>query len=229
MGYPVLLGTMVTRCQQRAAREGDLQVESPEYKALISEAYGEIHALVTEKGAWYFRTEATIDLNNLALPSDHLTTIGIDFILNGTTGPRRPVLGPIPPQLRTYFVGLSSGAPAAVWDIEGSSLALYPAPTSGTYKHIYVPQPTDYSTSADTQSIDFINIYGYTYTLWRVASILRDKGSEAQDRAIAEAERSKDQLEYWACLRAITEPSYRVPEDFHTPHFDGVDFWVPPR
>lgn len=227
MGYPVTLGTMVTRCLQRAAREGDGQIDPTECKALISEAYGEVHALVTEKGAWYFRSEADVNLSNLALPADHLTTIGIDYVLSGTTGPRRPVYGPLPPQLRPYFVGLSAG-PAQVWELAGSSLALFPGPTSGTYKHLYVPQPTDYSTGADATSVDFINVYGYTYVLWRVASIIREKGSEAQDRAIGEAERSKDQLEYWACQRAITQPSYRVPEDFCTPHFDGVDFWVPP-
>lgn len=229
MAYSVPLGTMVTRCQQRAAREGDVQVESPEYKALISEAYGEIHALVTEKGAWYFRTEADINLANLALPADHLTTIGIDFVLNGSTGPRRPVFGPIPPQMRTYYIGLSAGGPAFVWEIAGASLALFPAATSGTYKHLYVPQPTDYSAGADSTSVDFINIYGYSFVLWRVASILREKGSEAQDRAIAEAGRAQDQLEYWACQRAITQPSYRVPEEMCAPYWDGVDFWVPPR
>lgn len=225
MAYSVSLGTMVTRCRQRAAREGDNQADPTEFKAMISEVYGEIHALVTEKGAWYFRTEATIDLNNLALPADHLTTIGIDFVLNGSTGPRRPVFGPIPPQLRTYYVGLTAGSEAVVYGIEGASLALYPAPTSGTYKHLYVPQPTDYSGSADATAIDFINIYGYQFVLWRVTSILQHKGSDSQERAMLEADRAQQQLEYWACQRAITEPSYRVPEDMSAPYCDDVGFW----
>lgn len=229
MAMSIALGTLVTRCRQRAARDVDDDLDPTEYKDLISEKYGEMHALISEKGARYFETEATIDLNNLALPADHLSTIGIDFVINGSTGPRRPVYGPLPMQMRSYFIGLSSGGPAFAWDIEGLNLALYPAPTSGTYKHLYVPQPTDYSSAADSTAIDLINIYGRKFIVWGVAAIAQHKGSEDQQRALAEEQKARDELEYWACQRALTQPSYRVPEDMQLPYWDGVDFWVPPR
>jgi hypothetical protein len=216
MARPVLLGTLVTRCQQRATALGDGSIDPPEVKALISEYYGEAHALVTEKGARYFQAEDDITADGsvtYALPDEHMATIGVDLVLSGTTGPRRPVLGPIDPKDRSYLVGLTNGGPAAYFGFEGNALALYPAPTSGTYKHLYVPQPMDLSTAADSTSVDVINVYGERLVLWGVASVILHKGSSAQDRAMAEHDKALGQLEYWACMRAMTQTSYRIPED----------------
>jgi hypothetical protein len=214
MALALTMGTLVSRCSQRASEgEGDSNVEGPEVKSIISEYYGELHALVSDKGARYFETEATLDLNNLALPSDHLSTIGVDLVLSGTTGPRRPVWGPIGPQERTYLIGSSSGGPAYFWAEEGTSLALYPTPTSGTYKHLYVPQPTDLSTAADSTSVDLINIYGQRLVIWGVASVIQHRGSASQERSLAEYKRAVDAVEYWACQRALLQPIYRIPSD----------------
>jgi hypothetical protein len=212
MAFLVAMGTLVSRAQQRWGAEGDAQLDAPEVKALISEYYGELHALVSDKGARYFETEATLNLANLALPSDHLSTIGVDLVLSGTTGPRRPVWGPIGPADRTYLIGLSNG-PAYFWAEEGASLALYSTPTSGTYKHLYVPQPTDYAAAADATQIDVINIWGYRLILWGVASVAQHKGSVSQQRAVDEYTRAGRELEYWACQRALAQPLYRVPPD----------------
>jgi hypothetical protein len=213
MARSVTMGTLVTRARQRWGAEGDQQLDVPEVKSLISEMYAELHALVADKGARYFETEATLDLNNLALPSDHMATIGIDLVLSGATGPRRPVYGPIGPKERTYLIGVTSGGPAYFWAEEGTSLALYPTPTSGAYKHLYVPQPTDLSTAADSTSVDLINIYGERLVLWGVASIAQHKGSASQQRAVDERDRAHDAIEYWACQRAIGQPTYRIPLD----------------
>ena len=213
MARLVTLGTLVTRAQQRWGAEGDAQLDVTEVKALISEYYGELHALVSNTGARYFETEATLDLNSLALPSDHLSTIGVDLVLSGSTGPRRPVWGPIGPADRSYLIGLSTGGPAYFWAEEGTNIALYPTPTSGTYKHLYVPQPTDLSSAADATSVDVINIYGERLLLWGVASVAQHKGSVSQARAVDEHAKASAELEYWACQRAMGQPRYSIPRE----------------
>jgi len=216
MAKNVFLGSLKTRARQRGVAEGDGSIDPIELAALISEYYSELHALVSDKGARYFETEATITANGAsgyALPSDHLATIGVDMVLSGTTGPRRPVWGPVGPADRTYLVGLNTGGPAYFWAEEGANLVLYPTPSAGTYKHLYVPQPTDYSTSADATSIDVINIYGERLILWGVASVIQHKGSASQQRAVDEYKRAHDELEYWACQRSLGQPRYAIPSD----------------
>jgi hypothetical protein len=213
MARNVLMGTLTTRARQRWTGEGDNSIDVTEVKALVSEFYAELHAVVADKGARYFETEATLDLLNLALPSDHMTTIGVDLVLSGTTGPRRPVWGPIGPADRTYVIGLTTGGPACFFAEEGANLALYPGPTVGTYKHLYVPQPTDLATAADATVVDTINIYGERLILWGVASVALHKGSAAQQRAIDEHQRARGELEYWACQRSLGQPVYRIPGD----------------
>ncbi len=232
MGRSVLLGTLVTRCLQRGNKPvgDDAQIETPEVKSIISEYYGDMHALIVEKGAWYFTAEDTITATgaaSYALPAAHLSTIGVDLVLSGTTGPRRPVCGPIAMQERSRLVGLTG--PADYYGFEGANLALYPVPSSGTYRHLYVPQPTDLSTSADSTSVDLINIYGEKFIVWGVASVLLHRGESNQQRALTEHEKALGQLEYWASLRAVTQPSYRVNEDiadypYRYRYRDGGDY-----
>ncbi len=224
-----LLGALVARCQQRANKVagdgGDEQLSIPEWKALISEYYGDMHAVISEKGARYFESEATITANGsatYALPSDHLSTIGLDLVLNGTTGPRRPVCGPIPVQLRTRLMG--QDGTATHYGFEGNAIALYPVPTSGTYKHLYVPQPVDLSTSPDSTSIDLINIYGEKFVLWGVASVALHKESSDQERAMLEHNKAREELHYWATLRALNQPSYRVQEEEESGFRDPADW-----
>lgn len=213
MARSVTIGTLVTRARQRWGSEGDQQLDDPEVKSLISEYYGELHALVADKGARYFETEATLDLNNLALPSDHFSTVGVDFVLSGTTGVRRPVWGPIGPADRSYLIGLTASSSAYFWAIEAGNIALYPTPTTGTYKHLYVPQPTDIATASDSTQVDLINIYGERLVLWGVASVAQHKGAVSQQRAVDEHKRALDELEYWACQRAAGQASFRIPSD----------------
>jgi hypothetical protein len=214
MALAFTLGTLVARCTQRFTGEGEGLVDPTEIKALIFEAYGEMHGLVVEKGSRHFENEVSITATGAAtyaLPTDHLSTVGIDAFLNDATGPRRPVYGPIMAQERTRLMGMTGAA--YFYDLEGSSIALFPVPASGTYRHIYVPQPVDLSTAADSTSVDLINIWGYKFVLWTVASVALHKGSSSQQRAVDEAKRASDQIEYWACQRAINQPSYRVPDE----------------
>ena len=65
MAMSLTLGALVRVCQQRADRDGDSQLDTTEYKDLISEKYAEMHALVSEKDPTFFATESTLALGSL--------------------------------------------------------------------------------------------------------------------------------------------------------------------
>lgn len=208
MAMSLTLGTLVTRCQQRADREGDSQLDPTEYKDLISEKYAEMHALVAEKDPTFFAVESALVLSNLALPAGYMSTLSVDYVFDVATDRRRPLEGPVSVQERVGLVGLS-GSVALFYAIDATALALFPTVASGTYKHRYLPQPTDYSGASDATALDVINVYGRQFIIWGVAAIARAKGGEDASFALGQEKRAYDQLEYWACQRALTHAPHR--------------------
>jgi hypothetical protein len=151
MARIVTLETLVTRCLRRGNREiatgPDPGIEPGEAKALVSSMYGEMHAVVSETGARYFEVEATITATgaaSYALPTAHLSTLGVDLRLDSADRRRR--LTRINSQERSLLQGLTGEAD--YYALESSNLVLYPRPSSGTYLHRYIPQPA-YVTSED--------------------------------------------------------------------------------
>lgn len=225
MANTFLLSNLVLRCQQRCDKEGDASIDALEWKSLISETYAELHAVVVEPGSRYFETEATITADgsaSYALPSDHLATVGVDFVIDSAG--RRRELDELMVQERNDWGGQIGDAFA--FALSGSTLVLYPKPTTGTYKHIYAPQPTDYSAAADATVVDLINVWGLKFLVWGVASIALHKGEASQIRALDERKRAEEQLQYWAANRALNNPKRRTrprelylgddPSDFRT-------------
>lgn len=223
MAYSVSVTDMITRCQQRANRVGNEQIETPEWKQLITEYFGNLHSVSKEVGARYFETEVTLTLGNLALPADHLSTIGVDYVLDSAG--RRRELAELQLGERTYFSGLTGEA--FVWSLVGSNLVLYPSPSTGTYKHVYVPQPTDFSNVAGSTIVDFLNIHGYQYVLWGVASVAMHRGDSAQQRALGEADKALEKFTTAAIDRALTMPRRRVVTDvdFSRPYWWDQSGW----
>lgn len=230
MAMPITLGTLVTRCAQRSEREGDSQLDPTEYKDLISEKYAEMQALVSEKDPTYFAVEATINLSTLALPADYLSTLSVEHVFDIATDRRRPLDGPVSVQDRARLVGLSTGGPAFFYALDPATIALFPTVTTGTYNHRYLPQPTDYSSSADSTAVDVINIYGRKFVIWGVAAIARSKGGEDPTFALGQEKLAHDQLEYWACQRALTHAPHRpIAASAQGPHGNCAADWRGPR
>lgn len=203
------MGQLKGLCQRRADKENDAHVDSDEWAELISEVYGELHGAVSDTGARYFEREATITATgaaSYALPDDHLSTIGIDRVVNAA-GNRRE-LDELMVQERVLFAGQTGDA--WLWAFTGTNIALYPTPASGTYMHIYVPQPTNLSSFGDGTSVDVINNDGLKFLVWGVASIALHKGEANQVRAVAERDRALQNLVAWAVRRAMTMPRRRV-------------------
>jgi hypothetical protein len=220
MARAVALGTLVARAQARADRQEDGSIATTEWKGYISELYAELHKLV--RAARYFETEATITAtgaSGYALPADHLETIGIDYV---DSGGRRRALRPVPALERPRYAGLTGDAFG--FALEASNVVFYGNPSSGTYKHLYIPQPTDYSGSADSTSVDVINIDGEKFILWGVASIAQHKSDANQQRALAERDKAERELQAWAAERMLDNPR-RVEADPYGAARDDADWW----
>lgn len=206
MAFSVTLGEVVTACQQLANQPGGEQLDVTEWKAHISTRYGRVHTAVADTGARCFETTVTLDLGALSLPSDHKATIGVDFY--DSSGRFVRELPELMVQERGMFAGATGEARA--WSFTGTALQLYPLPTSGTYKHIYVPQPTRYNTATDATAIDVLTSDGYEAITWGVASIALHRAESAQQRALAEADAAMVRLKEWAVARAMTMPKRQV-------------------
>lgn len=220
MAFTRTIAELVGTCQRRADKATDGQVGqeyADEWKEMLSELYGELHGAVSEVGARYFETEATITptgASSYALPSDHLSTIGVDRVVDSAGS--RVSLPELMVQERDHFAGRTGAA--CMWAFTGANIALYPTPSTGTYKHIYVPQPTNYSTASNSTSVDLINNDGLKFVVWGVASIALHKGEDNQERAMVERNQAKERLVEWAVRRALTMPKRRMVSD--------VDGWV---
>lgn len=221
------MGQLVGLCQRRADKEHDGQIGqtySSEWQELISEAYGQLHGAVAATGARYFETEADITAtgaSSYALPSDHLSTVGVDRVINAAGA--REALYELMVQEQPAYASQTGNARAFAFT--GTSIALFPSPTSGTYKHLYVPQPTDYSSAGAGTSIDLINNDGLMFVVWGVASVAMHKGADDQQRAILERDAAKARLVEWAVLRALTMAKRRVVTSIDEIAIDRPRWW----
>jgi hypothetical protein len=214
MARSVALSTLVTRAQRRVPDgESDDSIVTAEWKSRISEAYAELHAML--RPARYFETEATITAtgaSGYALPSDHRQTITVDFLYSSNQ--RRP-LGLITAAERARFAGYTGEAYR--YAIEGSNIVLYPTPSSGTYKHLYIPQPTDYSSSSDATSVDVIDEWGEKFIIYAAAVMALDERESDATRAIQEREMARSEIQLMAADRIMANPPRPDTDDTRWP------------
>jgi len=210
MARLLLMSDVVLRCQRRADQEGDNTISTPEWKSLISEQYGHLYSAVVSAGMRYFESTQTITAtgaSSYALPSDHDETIGVDRVLDATSGRAVP-LGEMMIQERTVYSGLTGDANA--YAIVGQTVELYPKPPSGTYLHKYVPQATDLSSLADTGTFDVVTGDGEAFLIWGVA--VKAIAKKKDDPNLALAERNAAEARFLADVqrRALVNPRRRV-------------------
>lgn len=211
----ITMGTLVTRCKQRADMESDDFISTAEWKSLISEKYGELYGVVVDTGSRYFESSSTITATgatSYAEPSDHSRTIGMDR-LDGTR--RCPVFGPIEPAERHIYSG--DGGTARYFAHVDDQIILYPNPTSGTYYLLYVPQATDLSAYADGTAVDVCDEAGESFLIWGVSIMAKSKGESDVRLAMEREAAAKERLVTWAARRRLLEPRRKV-----------IDTWIEP-
>lgn len=205
-------------------------ISDSEWKMLISLQYAELYALLAETGMRYFETEESIDTTGgsvYGLPEDHLSTVGVDFLVNASTGERRQ-LQELMVQERNFFAGVQGAPEARAYALVGTNIVLYPTPPTGqTYKHVYIPQPADLSSAADGATIEMATSDGEAFLIWSVAVLALAK--EESDTSLAQAEReaARERVWNWATLRALNTPRRRTVDS--GPGLDGTydpaDYW----
>lgn len=212
MALSLTLGTLISRCQQRSRKENDESIPTAEWKSLISEIYGELHGAVAKTGARYFETEATITATgaaSYALPTDHLSTVGVDLVVDASG--RRIELAELQVQERIAYAGVTGTA--RLFHFSGTNVVLAPNPSTGTYKHIYVPQPTDLSDANVSTSVDLISVYGLKFVVWGVTALALHKEESDQRTAFGQRDQALEEVVSWAVDRALTMPRRRVITD----------------
>jgi hypothetical protein len=186
-------------------------IQSPEWKSLISEMYGQLYSTVVKAGLRYFETTATITATGAAsypLPADHDETIGIDRVIDAASG-RTDQLPELMIQERNCFSGQTGDARA--YSLVAQTIVLFPRPSSGTYLHLYVAQSPDISTLSDTTTVDVVTGDGEAFLINGVAAkalpktesdntSVRDERDEAAARFAADVQ-----------MRALVNPRRRVP------------------
>lgn len=198
----VTIATCLTRIRRRCDLENDSHVADAELQALLSESVGEMQMEVASAGLMYFKSEATVNLSTFALPSDHLSTIGVGYVYD-SAGRRRPLREIMEPE-RDAWLGRTGDA--QVYILNAQTIELFPVPSSGTYKHVYIPQPTDYSDSATSTSIDFVTPDGMAFVVEATCvKALRKSETDIAGFAMARDE-AKARLKEWALDRSFMTP-----------------------
>lgn len=230
MGRTISLGTLVTRCKQRCDLENAGNPGDPEWKSYISQVYAELFSIIAETGMRHFETESNIVTTggaSYALPSDHLSTIGVDYLVNASTDERRRLVETMI-QERNLMRGAPGSSEARSYSIVGTNVVLGPTPPAGqTYKLIYVSQPADLSAAADGTLLEMATPEGEQFLIWGVSVLVLHKLQRDMTGAISERERCRESVYNWAVLRALVNPRRRIVENdpFYESEMDAADYW----
>lgn len=134
-----------TRVRQRADIVGSDFVTDTELTQLINTAYNELYGLLVTKSL--HRAETTY---NVVTDGSAGYTVPVDFFgligVYRTEGEDKIPLERFPDKFRP---GTRTGD-ATMYRISGSTLVLYPNPSSGTYELVYIPVPAELSADDDT-------------------------------------------------------------------------------
>ena len=225
MARSFTVAQLLTRARQRSEQEDSDFVTDSELKSILSTAYGELYSTLVETGLRYFESEDTITANgsaSYALPSDYLSTLGVDRLVDSSG--RRVALSEAMVQERNNWTGVSGGTAVSFY-LKGSNLVLAPNPSSGTYYHVYVPQPTDLSSASDATSVDVVTPDGEAFLeAYMQVEILAKEQSDVSG-AVSKRERARERLAWWATQRMLTENRRPVVSDYDP----GGDFDGDPR
>lgn len=193
------IADLVSKAKQMADMENQDNVSSSEWQRYLSAAYAQLYSILAASGLRYFESTQSLTAAATALPADYMTTLGVYKVDGNYLRPLEEVMF----QERHYVVGGSSGE-ARCYELAGSNLNLLPGYTAGqTYRHYYIPQPTDYSSSVTSTTIDVVTPDGEEFLLWSMVLKALQKEESDVSVALQERELAKGRVEEWAVLRQL--------------------------
>lgn len=189
-----------------------------DFQALLAEVYEELVEVVGGVGTRIFESSVTITTNGSTgytfttlSATDHMHTIRVARVLSDNT---EEPLAELMPQEEWRFKGRTGDA--THYTIVGSTVALYPAPASGSYKLYYVGQPTDISSVNTSTSVDCLCSAGYRLLVWGTAALAHGELEGNALMAVRERDRALEDLQVWAANRHLLNNRSRVNEDYIT-------------
>lgn len=218
-------GTLVDRFKQRANMVGDDSIDTPEWKSMGSEVYGELYEEVADSGLRYFEYTSNVTTTGdgyIAEPTDQLALVdNIEVVIDATSGRVRR-LYPVQPQERAILSG-RTGDPRR-YEMVDDRFYLYPTPPSGQVLTLrYIPQSPDLAAYADDDVVDVVTAAGEAFLIWGVAAIAKAKDDRFVDYAETQKEKARVRLQQWARNRAFHEQPRRIVEDDYGA--DIGDWW----
>ncbi len=210
-----VISDLEARCRKRVDHPASSgPISETQWRGLMSEQYGDLYSIVCDAGMSYFETAAFLVTTGAAYvsePADHLSTVGIDYILDAD-GRRRP-LKELMAQERARWSGQTNSY-AQRYALIDDRIYLYPTPPASTtsYEIRYIPQPPDLATFDDSDPVDLVTPDGEAFLIYGTAvkahAILE---SDAQ-LAMVERDKARERFKHWATMRAFNTSRHQIVE-----------------
>ena len=210
-----------TRARERADMVNSSFITDSELNGYISASYAELYDILVQSGLIYFTPSTqTITANGsetYALSSDYYGTIRVDRLDGGDYLPLEEYM-----IMERHRHENNGGNDASVYSVQGSNISLLPAPSSGTYRHTYIPAPADLTASADSATVDGVSGWE-EYIVVDAARKMLQKEESSTTGVERDLLRLKERIEEMAQNRAWSTPRRIV--DVRGNSVDRVDWW----
>jgi hypothetical protein len=195
-------------CKQQCDEEGQDSISPAEWRRYVSSVYAQLYKKFAFSGLRYFEDTLALTAQSTPLPDDHLSTLGIDWIIDATTDRRKP-LREISYQQRWRYIGRGASR-SLVYEHAGANLVLHPPPQADQdYELLYIPQPPILTSAGDETVIDVITPDGEDFVIWNVVVAAKeklDRDTKAAERQAARAEERIDEDVRQRSLHYMAEP-----------------------
>ena len=210
-----------TRARERADMVNSSFITDSELNGYISASYAELYDILVQSGLLYFTpTAQTITGNGsetYAVPSGYYGTVRVDRQEGSNFYPLQEYM-----ITERHVHENGGGSEARVYSAQGSNISLLPAPSSGTYRHIYIPAPVDLTASADSTTIDGVSGWE-EYIVVDAARKMLQKEESSTTGVERDLLRLKERIEEMAQNRAWSTPRRVV--DVRSDKSDSANWW----
>ncbi len=207
-----------TRARERCDMVNSTFITDSELTGYISASYAELYDILVQSGLVYFTpTTQTITgtgVETYALPADYYGTVRVDR-QSGSD------YYPLSEYMITERHGFeNSSGDSTVYSPQGTNISLLPAPTGGTYRHTYIPAPSDLSSDSDT--VDGVSGWEEFIVVDAARKMLQKEESSTVGIE-RDLKRLRERIEEMAQNRAWASP--RRVTDVRTNRRDSEDWW----
>lgn len=221
MARSFLVSDLVTAAKQLGDFENSSTLADSEWLTWVSASYARYHNKLVQTGMGYLEATQTITgtgVSTYTLPTDHHASVRVDYQSDTNTWSPLEHISIL--AKHKYESGQTTQAVA--WRIAGANLEILPAPSSGTYRHIYIPGVAKLALG-DTVKFD----RGFE-ELVIIEAVLRAKVKEETDTSSLRQERDHLLKELDEALATMTWGESPGISDVDDRTYNTGD-WIPSR